>query len=122
MLLHSLVVCLLLGGCTVTGRLQRRGTGELCAQRTKAGAEKGVRTAICRIQAPRQPETHLFPAYDYARKRRARHVVRTRRGGRGGQIAHRRRAYGQGPHRLRDRAAAPVAGQLPERSRNTHAP
>ena len=27
MLLHSLVVCLLLGGCTVTGRLQRRGLG-----------------------------------------------------------------------------------------------
>ena len=27
MLLHSLVICLLLGGCTVTGRLQRRGLG-----------------------------------------------------------------------------------------------
>ena len=113
------------------GRLYRYGqasapglgrTGELCAQSTKAGAEKGVRTAVYRIQASRQPATRLFPAYDYARKRRARHVARTRRGGRGGSIAHRRRAYGQGQHRLRDRAAAPVAGQLSERGRNAHAP
>ncbi|MFR6717722.1 hypothetical protein [Alistipes putredinis] len=106
------------------GRLYRYGqasapglgrTGELCAQRTKAGAEKGVRTAICRDTSYRDSlkPIYFLPTTTLENGERVMSfeldevvvVAKSR------TVAER---MGKVCHRSRDRAAAPVAGQLPE--------
>lgn len=116
MMKHTSVglLAVLLAGCAVTSRLERRQSRVLAeyAPREQAVPKPAEKRNYMTVQHDRHDLLHCRG--DKGRERRDGGQLPPRRGGRGGKVAHAARTQRQGAGRFRREAPQRVAGRLPQ--------
>lgn len=116
MMKHTSVglLAVLLAGCAVTSRLERRQSRALAeyAPREQTAPKPAEKRNYMTVQ--HDSTTYYIAESGKGRERRDGGQLPSRRGGRGGQVAHAARTQGQGAGRFRREAPQRVAGRLPQ--------